>query len=322
MTALRRLSILSLVLGVGHVVFGAIVRITGSGMGCGDHWPKCLGHWFPPLDRPDLVIEISHRWFAATLSLAIVALLVTALLRRRTPGVSGRGGVLRAASLATVLVVAAALFGAATVKLELSNKLVIVTHLAIAMALLAVLVSSAMRAGGLGASHASIGTASEKTWRSARVALAMTFVVLVLGAFTAHLPGANSSCVGFPLCRGSLIPDSTQHVQFTHRIVAFLLFFHLLGVAIAVRRRGESRLIIRAAAITFGAVLAQIIIAAALVEMQLPPLFRSLHQAVGTLVWVAVVVLALLSRRGALGVGVPAAVVAPRPTLRAAEVAT
>ena len=63
----------------------------------------------------------------------------------------------------------------------------------------------------------------------------MTFVVLVLGAFTAHLPGANSSCVGFPLCRGSLIPDSTQHIQFTHRILAFLLFFHLLGLAIAVR---------------------------------------------------------------------------------------
>jgi hypothetical protein len=69
-------------------------------------------------------------------------------------------------------------------------------------------------------------------------------------------------------------------------------------------------------------VLAQITVAAALVELQLPPLFRSLHQAVGTLVWVAVVVLALLSRRGALGVGVPATVTTPRPTLRAAEVAT
>jgi len=322
MTALRRLSILSLILGVGHVVFGAIVRITGSGMGCGDHWPKCLGHWFPPLDRPDLIIEISHRWFAATLSLAIVALLIAAFLRRNVPGVGGRGGVLRAASLATVLVVAAALFGAATVKLELGNKLVIVTHLAIAMTLLAVLVSSTMRAGGLGASHMTIGAASEKTWRGTRAALAMTFVVLVLGAFTAHLPGANSSCIGFPLCRGSLLPDATQHIQFTHRLVAFALFFHLLGLVFAVRRRGESRLIIRAAAVAFGAVLTQLIVAAALVEMQLPPLFRSLHQAVGTLVWVAVVVLTLLSRRGALGVGVPAKLTTPRPTLRAAEVAT
>jgi len=43
---------------------------------------------------------------------------------------------------------------------------------------------------------------------------------------------------------------------------------------------------------------------------------------VGTLVWVAVVILAMLSRRGAFGVGVPARVPSPRPTLRAAEVAT
>jgi heme A synthase len=322
MTALRRLSLLSLFLGVAQVVFGAIVRITGSGMGCGDHWPKCQGHWFPPLARTDLIIEVTHRYIAATLSVAILALLVAALVRRATPGVKGRGGVLRAAALATSLVVAAALFGAVTVKLELGNKFVIVTHLAIAMTLLAVLVSAVMRAGGFGASDAGVGTASHKTWRAARAALGLAFAVLVLGAFTAHVPGANSSCTGFPLCRGSVIPDSTQQIQFTHRVLAFLLFFHLLGVAIAVRRRGEARLIIRAATIAFVAVLTQLVVAAAMVEMQLPAQFRSLHQAVGTLVWVAVVVLALLSRRGALGVGVPATVTAPRPTLRAAEVGT
>jgi heme A synthase len=322
MTALRRLSLTSLILGVGHVVFGAIVRITGSGMGCGDHWPTCQGYWFPPLERADLIIEVTHRYFAATLSFAIIALLAAALLRRRDTGVGGSGGVLRAAGLATALVVAAAVFGGVTVKLELANKWVIVTHLAIAMALLAVLVSAVMRAGGLGASNTSIGAASEKTWRGARAAMGLTFAVLVLGAFTAHLPGANSSCVGFPLCRGSLIPNATQHVQLTHRILAFLLFFHLLGLMIAVRRRGEARLIIRAAAVAFGAVLAQVVIAAALVEMQLPAYLRSLHQAVGTLVWVSVVVLALLSRRGALGIGVPAKLHAPRPTLRAAEVGT
>jgi heme A synthase len=322
MAALRRLSVLSLLLGIGQVVFGAIVRISGSGMGCGDHWPKCQGHWFPPLARTDLIIEVTHRYIAAGLSTAILALLIVAVVRRGTPGVMGRGGVLRAAGLATSLVVAAALFGAVTVKLELGNKFVIVTHLAIAMTLLAVLVSAVMRTGGLGASDASIGSASRKTWRAARSAVGLAFAVLVLGAFTAHVPGANSSCTGFPLCRGSFIPDATQHIQFTHRILAFLLFFHLLGVAIAVRRRGEARLIIRAAAVAFGTVLVQLVVAAAMVEMQLPAELRSLHQGVGTLVWVAVVVLALLSRRGTLGVGVPAEVIAPRPTLRAAEVAT
>src|SRR5512143_4042956 len=114
MTLLRRMSWLSLVLGLGHIVFGAIVRISGSGMGCGDHWPKCQGHWFPPLDRTDLIIEVTHRYIAATLSIAILALLAVALLRRAVPGVGGRGGVLRSALLAAALVLAAAIFGAVT----------------------------------------------------------------------------------------------------------------------------------------------------------------------------------------------------------------
>ena len=322
MTALRRLSLLSLILGVGHVVFGAIVRITGSGMGCGDHWPKCHGFWFPPFARTDLIIEVTHRYFAATLSLAIIALLVVAFTRRRTTGVGGQGGVLRAAIAAAVLVVTAAVFGGVTVKLELENKLVIVTHLAIAMALLAVLVSSTMRAGGLGGANTTLGSASLKTWRGARVAMGLAFAALVLGAFTAHIPGANAACIGFPLCRGSILPGASQHIQFTHRIIAFLLFFHLLGLAIAVTRRGEAPLIVRAAWLAFVSVLAQIVIAAAMVEMQLPAEMRSLHQAVGTIVWVIVVAFALLCRRGALGVGVPAKLTPPRPTLRAAEVAT
>jgi heme A synthase len=317
MSALRRLSILSLILGLGQVVFGAIVRITGSGLGCGDHWPKCQGHWFPPLDRADLIIEVTHRYFAATLSVAILALVTLAFVRRATPGVRGKGGVLRAALAAVTLVLAAAIFGAVTVKLQLANKLVIVTHLAIAMTLLAVLVSASMRAGGLGASNAAVGTASARTWRGARAAVALTFAVLVLGAFTAHVPGANSSCVGFPLCRNGLIPGSVQHIQVTHRIVAFLLFFHLIGLSIGVFRRGEAKLIIGAAFTALGTVVVQIFIAAALVELELPAVLRSLHQAVGTLVWVAVVALALLSRRGALGVGVPARVPAPRRTLHA-----
>ena len=130
MKGIRRLAWASLVLGFGHIVFGAIVRITGSGMGCGDHWPKCHGYWFPPLDRMDLVIEVSHRYFAATLSAAIVALLVLAFARRRVPGVAGANGVLRPVALAALLVVAAALFGGVVVKLELPGQtlLAALTH--------------------------------------------------------------------------------------------------------------------------------------------------------------------------------------------------
>ena len=65
-----------------HLVFGAIVRISGSGMGCGDHWPRCYGRWFPPLDRPDLIIEVSHRYLASILLLSL-------MLKEGRPPVSG-----------------------------------------------------------------------------------------------------------------------------------------------------------------------------------------------------------------------------------------
>ena len=42
------------------IVLGAVVRISGSGMGCGDHWPLCNGHLFPPLGDIPTVIEASY----------------------------------------------------------------------------------------------------------------------------------------------------------------------------------------------------------------------------------------------------------------------
>jgi heme A synthase len=184
MIALRRLGWLTLVLAFGQIVFGAIVRITGSGMGCGDSWPQCAGQWFPPLERPDLIIEVTHRYIAAALTLSIVALTLTAFVRRRLAGVGGAGGVLRPTVLAATLVVLAALLGAATVKLELANKGVIVAHLAIAMSLLAVLLVVISRAGGLGYSGngAPAIVVHRRTARAAYSAAGLVFVALVLGA--------------------------------------------------------------------------------------------------------------------------------------------
>src|SRR5204862_6431366 len=56
------------------IVLGAVVRITGSGMGCGDHWPLCHGRLFPPLDDIGTLIEWNHRLCAALVSIRVVAL--------------------------------------------------------------------------------------------------------------------------------------------------------------------------------------------------------------------------------------------------------
>ncbi len=297
MQSLRRLSYTALALAFAQIVFGAIVRITGSGMGCGDHWPKCAGQWFPSADRIDLIIEISHRYIALGLTVVIIGLFLTALRDRMKPGVGGAGGVLRPTGIATALVVTAALLGAVTVKMAL-NPFVIVAHLTIAMSLLATLAIAVARAGGFAAS-ADLSSATPRTWRSARVAVALTLVTLIFGALTANLPDAAASCGGFPWCRTIASEGTGLYVHIFHRIIAFLLFGHLLGIAIAVGRRKEPPVVVRAARIAFGSALVQVLVAAAMIEMHFPPAFRSLHQAFGTLVWLSVVVLAIIARRAA-----------------------
>lgn len=300
MTVTRRLAYLALFLAYAQIVFGAVVRITDSGMGCGDHWPKCNGLWFPPLDNTELIIEITHRWIAAALLVATLALAATAYLHRDQPRIGGRGGVLRAASLAAGLWLAPAILGAITVWLELPP-LVVVVHLALAMALLAVLAVTVMRAGGFGASAAEREGVAPRAMRAAFAAATLAFVVVILGGFTANIPGAAPACQGFPLCNGAVVTEGTaQTIHWTHRVLAFLLTLHAVGMSAAAWKR-ESRVMRRATTVLLGVIALQIVIAAVLVSTHLPPALQSLHQAVGTVVWLSAVVVAGIARRGNRG---------------------
>src|SRR3954469_1882076 len=129
---IRQVAIVALVVAVMHVVFGGIVRISGSGMGCGDHWPKCYGYWFPPFNRPELVVEVSHRYLASILTLSVIALVVVAWRARATTG--GRGGPLRTALGALAAVFSAAILGGVTVKLG-NAPIATVAHWIVAMTL-------------------------------------------------------------------------------------------------------------------------------------------------------------------------------------------
>ena len=292
MMTIRRLGYLALVIGFAQVVFGAIVRITGSGMGCGDHWPDCYGSFTPAHSGPSLLVEISHRYGAGALTLAIIALVVAAWLKRNEPGVNGPGGMLRPSLLAILLVIVAAIFGAVTVKMAL-NPLVVVTHLVIGMSLLAVLVIVVVRAGGFGAG--TVPARYKRTMRSAAAAAGLTFLILVFGALTANTSGAAVACLGFPWCRAITMGGAPLYIQVTHRILAFLLLGHLIGIVIGARKRGEARAIRNAAWTALGIVILQVFVAAAMVEMYLPPTLRSLHQAVGTALWISIVALAALA---------------------------
>ena len=85
-------------------------------------------------------------------------------------------------------------------------------------------------------------------------------------------------------------------IQVTHRIIALLLLGHLIGILLGVRKRGETRAVRTAAWTALGVVVLQFVVAAAMVELHLPPQLRSIHQAVGTALWIAVVTLTALAR--------------------------
>ena len=292
---LRRLAMVALFLGFAQVVFGAIVRITCSGLGCGEHWPDCYGSFTPAHRGAELLIEISHRYGAAALSIAVLALFVTAWMKRDADGVGGENGVLRSSAAALALVIAAAIFGAVTVKAGLATR-VVVTHLAIAMTLLAVLAETIVRAGGYTRRTLARPSEPSRSLFAARAALGLGFITLVFGAITANTPGAPYACTGFPWCRTGMTSGSPLTIQVTHRILAFLLFGHLFGMMMGARKREPGSDVARAATIAFALVTGQLLVGAALVEMKLPMGLRSFHQAMGTVVWIAIATTHALAR--------------------------
>src|SRR5437016_7493839 len=100
------------------IMLGSIVRITGSGMGCGDHWPLCNGKLLPPLDLPTL-IEYGHRLAAALVSVLVSALAAYAGWLRRGAGSGERYVPSRTAYVAFGLVIVQVLIGVVAVEVVL-----------------------------------------------------------------------------------------------------------------------------------------------------------------------------------------------------------
>src|ERR1700750_1332648 len=66
---------------IAVILWGTIVRATGSGAGCGDRWPLCNGTVLPINPRIATVIEFTHRMMSG-LTLVLVLALVVWVYRR------------------------------------------------------------------------------------------------------------------------------------------------------------------------------------------------------------------------------------------------
>ncbi len=288
MKTLKPLAITTAIMAFALVALSPIVRITDSGLGCGEHWPLCNGHLIPPLDNAEVMIEWGHRLAAAAVSVLVFLLAGLAFLQRQESGVGGKGGILRPATVACALLVAQILLGAVTVWNNLPWA-VTATHLGNAMALLAVLSVAAFRAATLEQAHDAQPT---QFLRAAIASAAMGAGVLILGAVTANT-GAGSACQGFPLCSGQIWPTGAASglpmIHWIHRLVAYGLLLHMTRLAFRTRRSSTPAPIRIATQVAFVLTIVQVIVAAIMVLTGLPALGRSLHVIFGTALWVALI---------------------------------
>jgi len=182
--SLSRYARLTLVVNLAVILWGAYVRASGSGAGCGRHWPLCNGVVVPRSAGAQTLIEFGHRITSGVALVMIVGLAISAFRAR------GRGHPLRRLAGSSVLfIVTEALIGAGLVKLglvgdddSLLRVIYLPLHLANTFGLLASLTLAALAAEP---AEPAAGSVARPPAITSRLALGLILVVGVTGALTA-----------------------------------------------------------------------------------------------------------------------------------------
>ncbi len=111
---LKNFSLFILVYNVFVIVFGAFVRASGSGAGCGAHWPTCQGDVIPINPISETIIEFTHR---VTSGLALIFVIILFVLISRE--IKGKSKIKTAALFAVMFTILEAVIGAGLVLFQL-----------------------------------------------------------------------------------------------------------------------------------------------------------------------------------------------------------
>jgi heme a synthase len=272
------------------ILWGALVRATGSGAGCGNHWPLCNGQVIPLSPRVDTIIEFTHRCMTGGSTFLVVGLLVWTF--RGTV----KGHAARAFAVASMLLLLnEAFLGALLVKLgyvtgnqSVGRVVVLSIHLSNTLLLLAALTLTA-RLLTTGQRWAELrARKTKKVW--AFLGLGATLVVGVSGSLAAlgdTLFPASSLRAAFAQ---DFAADSPWLLRLrglhpVSAVVAAAFVLWLIGQA---RRAGEGKL----AAIVVALLGFQFALGLADVLLLAPVWMQILHLLGADLYWVALVALA------------------------------
>ena len=280
------------------ILWGAFVRISKSGAGCGEHWPTCQGEVVPLAASTETLIEFTHRAMSGLLGLAAVILVVWAW--RAFP----RHHPVRKAAMGTLLfVLAEGAIGAMLVLLGLVGDdarpvrgLVIAIHLVNTLGLLGCATLTAHLAGG--------GSAPD--WRDRRRSWAFVvgLVLMALTAATGAVTALGDTLFPVELGLGEgLWPhiqaelSSGQHLlvrlRAVHPMIAVVGALFLLYLAHVQHDEGASPPVRFWALRLALLVVLQVALGLANVALAAPAWMQLAHLLVADLIWIGLVMLTI-----------------------------
>jgi heme A synthase len=291
MSRLARFAWAVLAYNVAVIVWGAYVRATGSGAGCGAHWPLCNGEILPRAPRIATLIELSHRLTSGLALVTVVALAIWTwrACRRGHPARTG-------AALSLFFMLTEAAVGAGLVLFQLvadnasaARAMFLAVHLINTFTLLACLTLTAWWLSGGAPVH--IG---QNPGRAATLGL------LCGGVLLASTSGAVAA-LGDTLFPVSSLTDAlwadlsaSSHVLIRLRIL-HPVFAATTAVAIVMTARrlaaGSGPVAMRLAGAVSALAGLQLLLGALNVLLLAPVVMQLLHLLVADLVWIALILL-------------------------------
>lgn len=297
------------------VAWGAFVRASGSGAGCGEHWPLCNGTVVPVAPTFKTLVELSHR---ATSGIALLLVVGGYVWTRRR--LASGDPVRRMMLGAVVFMILEALVGAGLVKFGLvadddstARAVVLAIHLVNTFTLLAFLALAAWYAGGAPAGR----WQRSRTGWSALGILAATLLIGITGAIAA----LGDTLFPADSLREGIAQDFSPTAHLLLRLRILHPTFAVLGGTAALAfaywhlLHGRSVRTVRTARWAGALVVIQWVAGTTNLLLLAPVWLQLVHLVLADLVWLALVVLgasALADEAAA-----PAAQTAPAGTLGA-----
>lgn len=268
---------------IGLIVFGAVVRVTDSGLGCGNDWPLCDGRLIPPLDNVTAVIEWSHRAIALLIGLFGLGMLWMAVraYRRRNRGV------MIVTVVAALLFVFQSMLGAFVVIFDLPPTMVTM-HLGTAMLLLGALLVAAIMAWH---KPPEISIQRDNFTALAYVTAALSLLIILSGALVRG-SGATLACEDWPLCNGQVLPfdqGTLETVHMMHRYAVVGLGLMLLMLVYYVRKARNKPVVRRLADGAFAVYLSQAVVGAFFVWSDAAAVWGATHVGLAATTWALLV---------------------------------